>query len=104
MSAFSAEELAYLHGERRLARRPARAVEAGVDGVIVSNHGGRQVDGSVAALDALPEVVDAAPDEFPVLFDSGIRSGSDIFSSSPGRIGRRLAATAAPCIQRRSGM
>ena len=58
-----------------------RAVDAGVDGVIVSNHGGRQVDGAVAALDALPEVVDAAPDDFPVLFDSGIRSGSDIFKA-----------------------
>lgn len=58
-----------------------RAVDAGADGVIVSNHGGRQVDGAVAALDALPEVVDAAPDGFPVLFDSGIRSGSDIFKA-----------------------
>jgi isopentenyl diphosphate isomerase/L-lactate dehydrogenase-like FMN-dependent dehydrogenase len=58
-----------------------RAVDAGVDGVIVSNHGGRQVDGAVAALDALPEVVDAAPDDLPVLFDSGIRSGSDIFKA-----------------------
>jgi isopentenyl diphosphate isomerase/L-lactate dehydrogenase-like FMN-dependent dehydrogenase len=53
------------------------ALEAGVDGVIVSNHGGRQVDGSVAALDALPHVVDAVPEDFPVLFDSGIRTASD---------------------------
>ena len=59
----------------------SRAVDAGVDGVIVSNHGGRQVDGAVGALDALPEVVDAAPDDYPVLFDSGIRTGADIFKA-----------------------
>jgi isopentenyl diphosphate isomerase/L-lactate dehydrogenase-like FMN-dependent dehydrogenase len=55
-----------------------RAVDAGIDGLIVSNHGGRQVDGSVAALEALPDVVEAVPDELPVLFDSGIRTGADI--------------------------
>jgi isopentenyl diphosphate isomerase/L-lactate dehydrogenase-like FMN-dependent dehydrogenase len=55
-----------------------RAVEAGVDGLIVSNHGGRQIDGSLAALEALPEVVEAVPDELPVLFDSGIRTGADV--------------------------
>lgn len=55
-----------------------RALEAGVDGLIVSNHGGRQVDGAIAALDALPDVVAAVGDDMPVLFDSGIRSGADI--------------------------
>ncbi|TDB88786.1 alpha-hydroxy-acid oxidizing protein [Actinomadura sp. KC216] len=55
-----------------------RAVDAGMDGVIVSNHGGRQVDGAVASLDALPGVVDAVRDQATVLFDSGIRTGSDI--------------------------
>lgn len=55
-----------------------RAVDDGLDGVIVSNHGGRQVDGAIGALAALPGVVDAVDDEIPVLFDSGIRSGSDI--------------------------
>jgi isopentenyl diphosphate isomerase/L-lactate dehydrogenase-like FMN-dependent dehydrogenase len=55
-----------------------KAVEHGMDGVIVSNHGGRQVDGAIGALDALPGVVDAVPGDFPVLFDSGIRTGSDI--------------------------
>jgi lactate 2-monooxygenase len=54
-----------------------RAVDAGMDGVIVSNHGGRQVDGAVAALDALPPVVDAVDDACPVLFDSGVRTGAD---------------------------
>jgi lactate 2-monooxygenase len=53
------------------------AAEHGVDGVIVSNHGGRQVDGAVGALDALPEVVAAVGDRCEVLFDSGIRSGAD---------------------------
>ncbi|MBM6405447.1 alpha-hydroxy-acid oxidizing protein [Phycicoccus sp. CSK15P-2] len=59
-----------------------RAVEAGVDGVWVSNHGGRQVDRSVGALDALPGVVDAVRatgSAVPVLFDSGVRSGADAF-------------------------
>ena len=58
-----------------------RAVQGGVDGVIVSNHGGRQVDGAVAALDALPGVVDAVAGRVPVLFDSGIRTGADIFKA-----------------------
>ncbi|WP_435346594.1 alpha-hydroxy-acid oxidizing protein [Haloarchaeobius sp. HRN-SO-5] len=53
------------------------AVEHGADGVVVSNHGGRQVDGAVAALDQLPAVVDAVGDEATVVFDSGIRRGSD---------------------------
>ena len=44
---------------------------------MVSNHGGRQVDGAIAALDALPDVVDAVSNRVPVLFDSGIRTGSD---------------------------
>jgi isopentenyl diphosphate isomerase/L-lactate dehydrogenase-like FMN-dependent dehydrogenase len=58
-----------------------RAVAAGMDGVIVSNHGGRQVDGAIGALDALAPVVAALPKDFPVLFDSGIRSGADIFKA-----------------------
>ncbi|WP_258348717.1 alpha-hydroxy-acid oxidizing protein [Saccharopolyspora gregorii] len=55
-----------------------RAVDAGVDGVVVSNHGGRQVDGSVAALDALAEIAPVVGAELTVLFDSGIRSGGDV--------------------------
>jgi lactate 2-monooxygenase len=55
-----------------------RAVEAGVDGIIVSNHGGRQVDGAIAALDALPDIVTVVDGRVPVLFDSGIRRGADI--------------------------
>ncbi len=53
------------------------AVRRGVDGIIVSNHGGRQVDGAIPALMALPQVVEAVEGRIPVLFDSGIRTGSD---------------------------
>jgi lactate 2-monooxygenase len=53
------------------------AVKAGVDGIIVSNHGGRQVDGAIGALDSLTGVVEAVGGAVPVLFDSGIRTGSD---------------------------
>ena len=57
------------------------AVNISVDGIIVSNHGGRQVDGGMAALDALPAVVDAVNDQIPILFDSGIRRGADILKA-----------------------
>jgi lactate 2-monooxygenase len=59
----------------------ARALDAGVDGIIVSNHGGRQVDGGIAALDALPGVVREVKGRVPVLFDSGIRRGADVFKA-----------------------
>ena len=59
----------------------ARALEAGVDAFIVSNHGGRQVDGAIGALDALPAVVREVHGRVPVLFDSGIRRGADIFKA-----------------------
>jgi lactate 2-monooxygenase len=58
-----------------------RARECGVDGVVVSNHGGRQVDGAVAALDALVEVRGALGDDAVVLMDSGIRRGSDVLKA-----------------------
>lgn len=58
-----------------------RALDAGMDSVIVSNHGGRQVDGGIAALDSLPAVVKAVGEQLPVLFDSGIRRGSDIMKA-----------------------
>jgi len=54
-----------------------KALDCGVDGVIVSNHGGRQVEGAIAALDALVPVVRAIQGRIPVLFDSGIRRGAD---------------------------
>lgn len=54
-----------------------RARDSGVQGVVVSNHGGRQVDGAIGALDALPGVVEAAGGELEVVFDSGVRTGAD---------------------------
>jgi lactate 2-monooxygenase len=57
------------------------AVEHDVAGIIVSNHGGRQVDGAVAAINALPQVVKATKGRLPVLFDSGVRSGADMFKA-----------------------
>lgn len=57
------------------------ALRYGVDGIIVSNHGGRQVDGAIAALDALPAIVKAVGSRTTILFDSGIRRGSDIFKA-----------------------
>ena len=56
-----------------------RALDEGVDGVVVSTHGGRQVDRSIPALDALPEVVGAVAGRAPVLLDSGVRTGADAF-------------------------
>lgn len=53
------------------------AISRGMDGLVVSNHGGRQLDGAIAALDALPTIRAAVGDSVPVLMDSGIRSGSD---------------------------
>jgi 4-hydroxymandelate oxidase len=59
----------------------ALAAEHGVDAVVVSNHGGRQLDGAVASLDALPEVVAAVAGRLPVLVDGGVRSGTDVFKA-----------------------
>lgn len=59
----------------------SRALDAGMDGVIVSNHGGRQVDGAIATLDALPAVVERVAGRIPVLLDGGIRRGADIFKA-----------------------
>lgn len=58
-----------------------QALDHGVSGIVVSNHGGRQVDGAIAALDALPAVVDAVQDRVPILFDSGVRRGADAFKA-----------------------
>jgi isopentenyl diphosphate isomerase/L-lactate dehydrogenase-like FMN-dependent dehydrogenase len=57
------------------------AIEHGLDGLIVSNHGGRQVDGAIGSLDALPGVAEAVGGRIPVLFDSGIRGGADAFKA-----------------------
>jgi lactate 2-monooxygenase len=83
----------HLHQLRGLTRLPIvlkgiqhpddarQAVERGMDGIVVSNHGGRQVDGAIGSLDTLPAVVDAVAGRVPVLFDSGIRGGADVFKA-----------------------
>ncbi len=58
-----------------------KAVELGIDGLIVSNHGGRQIDGEIASLDALPAVAEAVNGKIPVLLDSGVRGGADVFKA-----------------------
>jgi len=58
-----------------------RAIHSGVDGLIVSTHGGRQIDGGRGALDSLPGVVDAVSGALPVLLDSGIRGGADMLKA-----------------------
>jgi 4-hydroxymandelate oxidase len=57
------------------------AVEAGARGLIVSNHGGRQLDYAIASLDALPEVVKAVGSQVPVLLDGGVRRGTDVLKA-----------------------
>lgn len=58
-----------------------KALDYGVNGLIVSNHGGRQVDGAISAIEALPTVVDAVNEQIPVLMDSGIRGGADMLKA-----------------------
>jgi lactate 2-monooxygenase len=84
------DDLAWLRGQTALpllvkgvltAEDAVRAREVGVDGIVVSNHGGRQVDGAVAALDALVEVRESVGREPVVLMDSGIRRGADVLKA-----------------------
>jgi isopentenyl diphosphate isomerase/L-lactate dehydrogenase-like FMN-dependent dehydrogenase len=58
-----------------------QALDYGVDGILVSNHGGRQLDGEIGTLDALPRIVDIVEDRVPVLLDSGVRRGADILKA-----------------------
>ena len=57
------------------------AVKYGMDGILVSNHGGRQVDGSISSIAALPKIVKAVKKQIPILMDSGIRGGADVFKA-----------------------
>jgi L-lactate dehydrogenase (cytochrome)/(S)-mandelate dehydrogenase len=66
------------------------AVDHGVDGVIVSNHGGRQLDGTPAAIDVLPDMADAIAGRVPILIDGGVRRGVDVV--------RALALGARACL------
>jgi lactate 2-monooxygenase len=58
-----------------------KAVDYGMNGIVVSNHGGRQVDGSIGAIEALPDVVKAVNNQVPIILDSGIRGGADVFKA-----------------------
>lgn len=58
-----------------------KAVDLGVDGIVVSNHAGRQVDGAIASLDALEKIVAAVGDKVTIMFDSGVRTGADVFKA-----------------------
>src|SRR5665213_488063 len=58
-----------------------KAIDHGVDGIIVSNHGGRQLDGAIGAIDTLGGIADAVGNETTILFDSGIRRGADVFKA-----------------------
>ncbi|MBL0745898.1 lactate 2-monooxygenase [Chryseolinea lacunae] len=58
-----------------------KALDHGVDGVVVSNHGGRQVDGAIATLDALPGIANVVNKKIPILLDSGVRGGADVFKA-----------------------
>jgi lactate 2-monooxygenase len=71
-----------------------RAVDTGMDGIIVSNHGGRQVDGAIASLDTLPAITHAVGDQIEVLFDSGIRTGADVVKALA--LGARAVLLARP--------
>ncbi len=57
------------------------ALEHGVDGIVVSNHGGRQIDGEIASLDALPAISTVIDRRIPILLDSGVRGGADVFKA-----------------------
>lgn len=71
-----------------------RALAMGVDGLIVSNHGGRQLDGAAGALDALPAIVAAVEDRIPLLLDGGIRRGTDVVKALA--LGARAVLIARP--------
>ena len=73
-----------------------RALDAGMDGVWVSNHAGRQVDGAIASLDALPRVAEAVAGRAPIVFDSGVRGGADVLRALA--LGATAVAVAHPWI------
>ncbi|MBB6448905.1 isopentenyl diphosphate isomerase/L-lactate dehydrogenase-like FMN-dependent dehydrogenase [Geomicrobium halophilum] len=72
------------------------ALEHSVDGLTVSNHGGRQVDGALGALEALPRLCDVIQEEIPVLLDSGIRRGSDVLKAMA--LGANAVLVGRPCM------
>ncbi|MBK7811729.1 MAG: alpha-hydroxy-acid oxidizing protein [Saprospiraceae bacterium] len=56
-----------------------QAIKLGIDGIVISNHGGRQIDRVISSLDALVEIKKVVPKDYPLILDSGIRTGTDIF-------------------------
>ncbi len=110
------EDLAFLRERTRLPillkgilhpADAAAAIEHGMDGLVVSNHGGRQVDGAVGTMDALPAIVDAVAGRLPILLDSGVRSGADVFralalGASAVGLGRPYVWGLAPAARRAS--
>lgn len=72
------------------------ALQYGVDGIIVSNHGGRQVDGAISTLDALPKICEVIDQKIPVFMDSGIRRGSDIIKAIA--LGAKAVFVGRPCM------
>lgn len=84
-------------------------LEHGLDGIYVSNHGGRSLDGTASTLEVLPEIVDAVGGKVPILFDSGVRRGADALKALAlgakavclGRVPRwGLGSYGAPGVQR----
>lgn len=84
------EDLAWLRQQTKLpillkgilhADDARKALDAGMNGIIISNHGGRQVDGSIATLVALPKIAEVIQNKIPVLLDSGVRGGADVFKA-----------------------
>jgi isopentenyl diphosphate isomerase/L-lactate dehydrogenase-like FMN-dependent dehydrogenase len=80
------DDLEWLRGQTSLpivvkgiqhAEDAREAAKRGIEGIVVSNHGGRQVDGAIGSLDALPPIAEAVGDDLAILFDSGVRGGSD---------------------------
>lgn len=74
----------------------ARMIEMGADGVVVSNHGGRQLDGVPATIEALPEIVDAVGDRGEVFIDGGVRRGTDVVKALA--IGARAVLVGRPYV------
>ncbi|MGQ9657913.1 MAG: lactate 2-monooxygenase [Fimbriimonadales bacterium] len=72
------------------------AIQRGVDGIIVSNHGGRQVDGAIPALEALWQITEAIGEEVPLLFDSGVRTGADALKAIA--LGARMVGLGRPAM------
>ena len=73
-----------------------KAIDNGADGIIVSNHGGRQLDGAIGSLDTLASIAEAVGDKTTILFDSGIRRGADVFKAMA--LGAKAVLVARPYV------